>query len=247
MSDEICYELPLAPTDLVAIYKNKEKIEDFTLWVDYAKSKEKLTAKHIIIYLANTNFKTSFAQVDEELIVEYIKSDFMVDCPLLTRILCLIIKHHFGHQVTEQEQQLYALFGPTQIEEFIKHQSVLLDDLINTIASVIPFAMHKLWQGLTPESQAINNDLKDYVDMLLVKDAPCNCGPNIARLVTTGYDAFMVVCSNTNLSVEYNNQLFNDKPKYFGKDLYHILCETKVTSHIINLFPKGFLLDDNTA
>jgi hypothetical protein len=247
MSDEICYELPLAPTDLVAIYKNKENIENFTLWVDYVKSKEKLTAKHIIIYLANTNFKTSFAQVDEELIIEYIKSDFMVDCPLLTRILCLIIKHYYGHEVTEQEQQLYPLFGPDQIADFIKHQDVLLKELVETIGSIIPFAMRKLWDGLTPESQAINNDLKEFIDMLEVKDAPCNCGPNIARLVTTGYDAFMVVVSNSNLRVDYNTQLFNDKPKYFGKDLYHILCETNITSHIINLFPKGFLLDDNTA
>ena len=63
------YTLPLAPQNLVEIYKVKEEDEDFVLWVDYLASKEKLSAKHILIYLANTNFKTTFAQVDEDLLL----------------------------------------------------------------------------------------------------------------------------------------------------------------------------------
>ena len=54
------YTLPLAPQDLVAIYKEKEKNKDFILYVDYHRTKEKLSAKHIIIYLANTNFKAGW-------------------------------------------------------------------------------------------------------------------------------------------------------------------------------------------
>ena len=55
-----CYVIPLAPTDLVQIYKVKEEEKDFVLFVNYFESREKLSAKHIIIYLANTNFKTTF-------------------------------------------------------------------------------------------------------------------------------------------------------------------------------------------
>ena len=66
------YTLPLAPQDLVAIYKQKEEDKDFILYVDYYQTKQKLSPKHIIIYLANTNFKAGFTFLDEELITEYI-------------------------------------------------------------------------------------------------------------------------------------------------------------------------------
>ena len=59
------YVLPLAPTDLVAIYKEKEEKEDYILHIDYTASKEKLKPEHIIIYLANTNFKASFYYFNE--------------------------------------------------------------------------------------------------------------------------------------------------------------------------------------
>ena len=85
--ESTCYELPLSPQHLVQIYKDKNELEEYVLWVDYAKSKEKLSAQHIIIYLANTNFKTTFSSIDEDLIKAYINSDFMVDCPLLARIV----------------------------------------------------------------------------------------------------------------------------------------------------------------
>ena len=73
-----CYVLPLAPQNLVEIYKVKEEDEKFVLFVNYLESKEKLTAKHIIIYLANTNFKTTFSAIDSDLLIEYIKSDFLI-------------------------------------------------------------------------------------------------------------------------------------------------------------------------
>ena len=62
--ETICYALPLAPQDLVGIYKEKDESEkEYVLYVDYDKTTEKLTDQHILIYLANTNFKTSFDKV----------------------------------------------------------------------------------------------------------------------------------------------------------------------------------------
>jgi len=92
------YTLPLAPQNLVEIYKVKEEDEDFVLWVDYLASKEKLSAKHILIYLANTNFKTTFAQVDEDLLLEYIKSDFIIDSPFLSRFVVMAIKARYRYE-----------------------------------------------------------------------------------------------------------------------------------------------------
>lgn len=242
MSDKNCYELPLAPQDLVAIYKEKEEDEDFVLWVDYFKSREKLSAKHIIIYLANTNFKTTFAGIDDDLIKEYITSDFMVDCPLLARILVNIIKHKLQHPLSDIEKQLYALYSEEKIYQFISENLDLVEELIETVASSIPFAICKFYDGLTDEQKDLEVNLKEVVDGIKVIDKPSNCGPNIARLITTGFDAFLLITSIYGLKQEYNKAIFNDSPKYFGKDLYFILCETKITDQIVGFFPPDFLL-----
>ena len=71
------YTLPLAPQDLVAIYKEKDSNEEeFVLHVDYDKTTEKLSDQHILIYLANTNFKTTFDKITPSLVQEFIKSNF---------------------------------------------------------------------------------------------------------------------------------------------------------------------------
>jgi len=247
MSDKTCYELPLAPQDLVAIYKEKEDAEDFVLWVDYFKSREKLSAKHIIIYLANTNFKATFAGVDDDLIKEYITSDFMVDCPLLARIVVNIIKHKLQHPLSEIEKQLYLLFSEEQIYQFISENLDLVDELIETVASVVPFAICKLYNGLPENQKALEVGVKEVVDEIEVVDKPSNCGPNIARLITAGFDAFLLITSVYGLKKHYNKAVFNDAPKYFGKDLYYILCETKITDQILSFFPPDFLLADNVS
>ena len=95
----------------------------------------------------------------------------------------------------------------------------------------------------------IENNLKELVEDFKVVDKPATCGPNIARLLTTGYDALLLILTKNGLSLEYNKQVFNDSPKYFGKDLYHIMCETKITDQIVSFFPDDFMLtlDDNEA
>lgn len=247
MSDEKCYALPLAPQDLVSIYKIKEDNEDFVLWVDYAKSKEKLSAKHIIIYLANTNFKTTFSAVDEDLILEYIKSDFMVDCSLLARIVVLILKDYYMYEVSEQEAQLYGMFDKQSIANFIEHNEDVIKELVDTIGSTVPFVMKKLYDEMPEDVQSKEDNLKEYVDEIVVEDKPALCGPNIARLVTVGWDGFLLVLSRKGLSTKYNKQVFNDSPKYFGKDLYYILCQTNMTNNILGFFPEDFINHDSTA
>ena len=237
-----CYELPLSPQHLVQIYKDKATLEDYVLWVDYTKSKEKLSAQHIIIYLANTNFKTTFSAVDEDLILSYIKSDFMVDCPLLSRIVVLIIKFYYKHDITEQESQLLFMFPPKLIFKFIEDHKELVEDLIKSVAAAVPFALYKLYEGFDDDMKAKEVNLAELVNDITIHDKPAICGPNIARLLTTGYDALLLILNREGLFREFNKQTYNDSPKYFGKDLYHILCETNLTKQIIEFFPEDFLL-----
>lgn len=242
MSDNNCYVLPLAPQDLVAIYKVKEDAEEFVLWVNYERSREKLSAQHIIIYLANTNFKATFSAVDSDLLVQYIKSDFMVDSPLLSRLLVNIIKYKMGHDINDQEQQLFALFGEQDMIKFIAENESLVDELIDTLGQIVPYVLHKIQESLTPEQLELELNLKGVLDGIEILDKPSNCGPNIARLITTGFDAFLLVLSKNGLGNHFNKQVFNDTPKYFGKDLYFTLCNTNVTDQILEFFPPNFIL-----
>lgn len=239
--EDKCYVLPLAPQDLVGIYKHKETVEDFTLWVDYLISKEKLSAKHIIIYLANTNFRASFAQIDDDLIREYIKSDFMVDCPLLARIVVLIVKHYYRHEPNEQERELYSIFSPANINIFIRDNNDLVKELVRTIASAVPFVLNKFYDGLDEEGKEKEINVREFVNDITIADKPSNCGPNIARLLTVGFDAFLLIIQKEGLSMEYNKQVYNDAPKFLGKDLYFIFCNTKITDHIMDFFPDDWI------
>lgn len=238
-----CYELPLAPQHLVQIYKDKESIEDYILWVDYEKTKEKLSPQHIIIYLANTNFKTTFSAIDDDLIKAYIQSDFMVDCPLLARIVVLLIKVKYQHEIFGQEAELLPIFDMERLIKFNEQNEELMDKLVATVASSVPFALSKFYNGLPPEIKEKEVNLNEFLDLVEVTDAPPPCGPNIARLLTVGFDALLLILSKEGLSVEYNKQLYNDSPKYFGKDLYFIMCETKLTDQIISFFPEDFILN----
>lgn len=234
------YALPLAPQDLVAIYKEKEKNKDFILYVDYVKTKEKLSAKHIIIYLANTNFKSGFTCIDEELITEYISSDFMIDCPILVRMVTIIIKTRLHHDLNEAEQKLIDFFPEEQVHEYIENNLELVDELITTIQQSIPFALTSLYSNLTDEMKEVEVELKNFVNDTKVVDTPSNCGPNVARFLTEGWDGFLCVIHHKGIADEYNKAVYNDQPKYFGKDLYFIMNETKVVDQIMALFPGWF-------
>ena len=245
MTDKTCYELPLSPQDLVAIYKDKENLEEFVLWVDYEKSLKKLTAKHIIIYLANTNFKSTFSSIDEDLILEYISSDFMIDCPLLARIVVNIIKTDLGHDITPQEEQLLPMFNRERMAAFLEKHRAIMDDLYGVMTQMIPFVLHKMYEGL--EDQDSEPNLKSYVSEIDIIDKPVNCGPNISRLITSGFDAFLLITHKLGVSDDVNKSIFNDSPKYFGKDLYYILCETGITAQILDFFHEDFIQHDRKA
>ncbi len=242
--DKVCYEVPLSPQDLVAIYQVKDEDDEFVLWVDYKKSKEKLTAKHIMIYLANTNFTTSFSSVDADLIKAYISSEFMVDCSLLSRIVVNIIKIKLGYTLSDAESALQLLFSEDDINKFIEENSELVDEVIETLRSAVPFILHKLWDGLPDDAKAVEENLSDLVSQIKPYDKPSVCGPNIARLITSGYDAFLLVINLRGLGLEFNKSVYNDKPKYFGKDLYFILNHTNVVSQVLSFFPEDFLNAD---
>lgn len=241
--------LPLTPQDLVSIYKEKEEEDDgeFVLWVDYVKSREKLTPQHLLIYLANTNFKASFAQVDEDLILEYIKTDFMVDSPTLDRIVANIIKRRYQHQISDLEGMMYKLFGLNQIDAFIQTHSELVDELCIGMISAVPFILTKLAGALSEEDLQKETNLIDICAQIKTIDKPSNLGPNVANFVNTIFDAFCCILSEEGFVLEYNKQLYNDSPKFFGKDVYNVFCETGITANIIEFLPPGFLIGNDST
>ena len=241
--------LPLTPQDLVSIYKEKEEENDgeFVLWVDYVKSREKLTPQHLLIYLANTNFKASFAQVDEELILEYIKTDFMVDSPTLARIVANIIKRRYQHKVSDLEAAMGRLFSLEQIDNFIQTHSELVDELCIGMVSAAPFILTKLAAAMPQEDLQKEIHLIDICSQIKPIDKPANLGPNVANLVPSIFDAFCLILSQEGFVLEYNKQLYNDSPKFFGKDIYNVFCDTGVTANIIGFLPEGFLIGNDST
>jgi hypothetical protein len=242
MSDKKCYELPLTPQDLVAIYKDKEDNKNFVLWVDYAKSRQKLSAQHLLIYLANTNFKSTFSAIDEDLLVEYIKSDFMVDSPLLARMIAIIIKFKYQHPLTEPETQLLAYMSADQIEEFLKVHGNLVEELCVATVAAVPFILYKIWEGMSDETRELEVNLKETVEKIVITDTPTNCGPNAARLMINAFDAFSLILSQLGYIQTFNKALYNDRPKYFGKDLFYLLNETGIVNNVISWLPPKFLI-----
>jgi hypothetical protein len=234
------YTLPLAPQDLVAIYKQKEEDKDFILYVDYYQTKQKLSPKHIIIYLANTNFKAGFTFLDEELITEYIKSDFMIDCPILVRMVSIIVRMRLHYDINGAEKKLTILFPEEKIHQFIEQNIELVDELIETIRDSVPWAMVNLHENLTDEAKKEEKELTNFINNIDVYDKPSNCGPNVARFITEAWDGFLCIIHNKGVSSTYNKTVYNEQPKYFGKDLYYIMNETRVIDQIMALFPAWF-------
>lgn len=236
------YTLPLAPQDLVAIYKEKdESEEEFVLHVDYDKTTEKLTDQHILIYLANTNFKTSFDKITPSLIQEFIKSNFLVNAPILGRVLTIILRKYLNYELTAPEAHLsHLIFSDKQMDEFIELNENLLEDLISAIQSIFPFVLYKInevnEEGKEPE-------LEELVKEIEITDTASNVGPNIARLVTEAIDAMYLVFHIRGISQSFNKQIFNDNPKYYGKDLMFIFTQTGVTNEIVKMLPEGFWHD----
>ena len=240
MSEPTYYTLPLAPQDLVSIYKEKQENDNYILFVDYVKTREKLSAEHIIIYLANTNFKASFTIVDEDLIKAYISSDFIVDCPLIARIVSNILRVRFSYPLNQLDEKLLPVFPMELIHEFIDNNYDFLEEVIDSFQSVIPFVLENVYKNMDQEAKDLEVDLREFVEDIKVVDKPTKCGPNIARLLTTSWDAFLLIMQERGLSQGYNKALFNDAPKYFGTDLFFVLNKSKITYQILAIFPPWF-------
>lgn len=238
------YTLPLAPQDLVEIYKLKESEKDYVLWVDYAASREKLSADHIIIYLANTNFKTTFTTVDDDLLLAYIKSDFLIDSPLLNRLIVMALKLRFQYEVNGLEKELFdASMSQDKLYDFVDNNLDLIDEVADTIAQVIPFALTKFYENLSEENKALEIEVAEAVEEIKVVDKPVSCGPNIAQLIISGWDGFLLVCSILGFKQEFNKQVYNDKPTFAGKDLFYVLTQSNITNNILGVLPPGFIVN----
>ena len=240
--DEKHYTLPLAPQDLVAIYKEKDNTsdsaEEFCLHVDYDKTTEKLTDQHILIYLANTNFKTTFDKITPGLITEFIKSNFLVNAPILGRVTTIILRKYLDYELTEPEKVLSSLVFPDkEIDAFIEANGNLLEDLCTAIQSIFPFVLWKIREITPPGTEP---DLEEFVNDIEIVDHVSSVGPNIARLVTEAVDALYLVLHIKGISQTYNKQIFNDNPKYYGKDLMYIFTQTGITGEIVKMLPEGF-------
>ena len=237
------YKLPLAPQDLVEIYKFKEAEDDYVLWVDYLESKEKLSAEHIIIYLANTNFKTTFSHIDEDLMLAYIKSDFMIDAGLLTRFVVILLKLRFGHEPNHLEEKLFNMWPKEEMHNFVDKNIDLINELADTIAQAIPFVLCSFYSNLPDEMRKVEVEVAEAVEEIKVIDIPSNIGPNVAKLIIDGWDGFLLVCHMLGFKQEYNKQVYNDKPSFFGKDLFFLFTQSNISNNILNIFPAGFIVN----
>ena len=237
--DKKAYALPLAPQDLVDIYKQKENDKEFVLWVDYAKSREKLTAKNILIYLSNTNFKCHFSEIDEDLIIEYIKSDFMVDCSLLARFTTMCIKTRLQYEFNVAEKQLTFLISEDKIIEIVENNLELIDELCNTLSQLIAFVLHKFYNELPDDIREKEVNIKPIIEEIEIIDKPVSCGVNVLRIVTDAWDAFLLITSRFGFTKYFNKQIYNDKPTYFGSDLYYVLVHTRIVENILKMMPPG--------
>lgn len=243
---EKLYTLPLAPQDLVAIYKEKDKTDsdkEFCLYVDYDKTTEKLSDQHILIYLANTNFKTTFDKITPTLLVEFIKSNFLVNAPILARVLTIVLRRYLKYELTPPEAVLSNLvFNEEQINEFIKLNGNLLEDLITSIQETFAFVLYKI-NEITEEGK--EPELENLIKEIEITDTASNVGPNIARLVTESVDALYLVFHVRGIQPSFNKQVFNDNPKFYGKDLMFIFTQTGITGEIVKMLPEGFWHDSN--
>lgn len=243
--EEKWYALPLAPQDLVAIYREKEAESDdgkeYVLNVDYDSTTEKLNDAHLLIYLANTNFKTTFNKVTPTLIQEWIKSNFLVNCPLLGRIYTMILRRYFEYELTEPEKILsQMLFSQQQMDEFIAQNGNLIEDTIGAIQSMFPFILHKMQDGI---GEGKEENLDNFCNEITIMDTQCNIGPNICILATEAIDAMYLIFHKRGITQSYNKAIYNDSPKYFGKDLYYTYCQSKLTNQIKDMLPEGFWND----
>ena len=227
------YTLPLKPTDLAEIYKIKADQPDYILHVDYEETKKVLSVKHILVYIANTNFKVQFDTVDAELINEYIKINFLIEAPLIARIIALIAKRKIGYEYNNVDVAMNTLWSDEMIDQYLEENGELFDDLLDKLKHVAMFCLD--------QASKYNEKYKDYVpEDLEYVDSETEVGLNIVYIATYALDILYLLgnkfgpwpTSNLNIRV------FNDESKYQGHDLYNTLLRHGVATNMLELFDE---------
>jgi len=228
------YKLPLNPTDLAEIYKIKADQEDYTLQVDYEESKKVLSVKHILVYIANTNFKVQFDTVDAELLNEYIKLNFLVEAPLIARIIALIAKKKLGQELNNVDMAMNTLWTDEMIDAYLAEHGDLFDDLMDKLKHVAMFCLDQASKYSDRYKPLVPEDL-EYIDN------ETEVGLNIVYIATYALDVLYLLghkfgpWPTNNLNI----RVFNSESKYQGSDLYNTLLKYGVANNMLELFEEA--------
>jgi len=230
MISENSYTLPLNPVDLAEIYKIKADQDDFTLRVNYEKSKEVLSVKHILVYISNTNFKVQFESMDADLVNEYIQTNFLVDCPMLSRIIALIVKRKYQQEYNNVDHALNTLWTDEEIDAYLKEHGELINDLIDKLSHIPLFCLE--------QANKYNKKYDDYLTDLEHTDVDTSVGLNIVYIATYAPDILYLLGNKLGPwpTKQLNTRIFNDASKYQGNDLYNTLLRYGVAGNILELF-----------
>lgn len=227
------YTLPLNPTDLAEIYKIKADSEDFTLNVNYEESKKVLSVKHILVYIANTNFKVQFDTVDADLLNEYIKCNFMVESPIISRIIALIAKRKLDHEYNQIDIALNTLWSDEMIDQYLEEHGDLFDDLLDKLNHVTLFCLEQASKYSDKYKELIPEDLEHI-------DNDTEVGLNIVYIATYAQDLLYLLghLNGPWPTNQLNARIFNDASKYQGNDLYNTLLRYGVATNMLELFDE---------
>jgi len=212
-------KLPLSPTDLVVIYKEKQENSAYVLMIDYEGTKEVLSVEHILIYLANTGFVSGFSSVDSELLLKYIEMDFLVDSPTIARVWANILKTWVNAPLSESDQALLSLFSEADIAKFIEENQALLQRMADSLCSVAVAVITNIMETTPNETES-------------------HLGTNMGFLLRDSIDAVLNVIVEKGLSDTVDVSVFNDQSKYFGGDIYKWMHDNGVLRLICSMLPK---------
>ena len=217
------YVLPLSPIDLTTIYKQKLSEEGYMLEVDYTESKKVLSVKQMLIYLSNTGFTCKFSEVDNDLINEYIQLNFLVDSPMLSRIVGNLIKVSLNERLIDVTDN----FGVEKLVSFVKEEGDIVNDLIDDIAGLPAFVI----DTINENHYSIN------IDTAPDNDNDSLVGLNIFNIIINSTDAVLVVFKNLGFRSQFNSRVFNNDPTCYGKDIYAALYENNIPKLILGFLP----------
>jgi hypothetical protein len=230
------YTLPLNPIDLTEIYKKKLEDDSFVLFVDYVKSRESLTAKQILIYLSNTGFTAAFNKIDNDLVTEFIKLDFIVSSHMLTRTVSNIIRFRLKHEIVDG----LIMFTTKDIEEYLVDNVDVIDDLIDDMSGISSYIVDTI--NNNEDSGICIND-----NMTFSEHNKSATGLNILSITSDGLDSLALVISEKGLNKSINTSLFNKASKYHGGDLFHMLYKNGVVNFVLSLFPEELITEDEVT